>query len=459
MKVKIVAAVVLVAIAVGVNAPAVVKLLAAEKPEGAAGMVPTAEVIQLLYSFAGDYGQPRKSDMPKDIGDFRPCSMVALGDFFYTGNFKGNSNAVHCFKRDAKTGMLSFSSVVTSAGREHSVHVFAAGGRLYAIRAGAGDNQLAWYDIEPRTGKPLEKGVVPLAKSSGNGQADPAKTSWVAGDVVSKDQKNVYCVADGSTVLWYRLGAGGAPAKAGELACKGNDAGTLVIAPDGKHLYNMSCQSIACLEIRPTGEPVVKSVTDLDPKWTAKDKVSSRTMSLTPDGKWLYANVCLGQPDHNRTFICGVDAWLAIYKCDPATGALALQEAGSGRDSTRPDFKLAIGKGLTLVFMPDGLSGFAATPGTLLRSFRRDPNTGRLLDISEFAEWDRRVLCVDGGLWLDGQNGFLYGLGAADSPINTMGAPMYPLWVAKVGQGPVRPQVKATPTGNARPSGAAAEAD
>ena len=57
---------------------------------------------------------------------------------------------------------------------------------------------------------------------------------------MSKDQKNVYCVADGSTVLWYKLGADGAPVKAGELACKGNDAWTLVIAPDGKHLYNMS---------------------------------------------------------------------------------------------------------------------------------------------------------------------------------------------------------------------------
>ena len=102
--------------------------------------------------------------------------MVALGDFFYTGNFKDNRNAVHCFKRDAKTGMLSFSSVVTSAGKEHSVHVFTAGGRLYAIRAGGGDNQLAWYDIEAQTGKPVEKGVVPLAKNSGTGQADPTKT-------------------------------------------------------------------------------------------------------------------------------------------------------------------------------------------------------------------------------------------------------------------------------------------
>ena len=110
----------------------------------------------------------------------------------------------------------------------------------------------------------------------------------------------------------------------------------------------------------------------------------------------------------------GTDAWLAIYKRDPASGALALQEAGSGRDSTRPDFKLANGKGLNLVFMPDGLSGFAATPGTLLRSFRRDPNTGRLSDISDFSEWDRRVLGVDAGLWLDGRNGFLYGLGCGE---------------------------------------------
>ncbi len=251
-----------------------------------------------------------------------------------------------------------------------------------------------------------------------------------------------------------------APVKAGERACQGNDAWTLVIAPNGKHLYNMSRQSIACLEIGPRGEPVVKSVTELDAKWAAKDKALSRTLSFTPDGKWLYSNFCLGQPDHNGTFICGTDAWLAIYQRDPATGALTLQEAGSGRDSTRPDFKLANGKGVNLVFMPDGLSGFAATPGTLLRSFRRDPNSGRLSDISDFSEWDRRVLGVDAGLWLDGRNGFLYGLGCGEgTPGIAMGAPLWPLWVAKVGRGPLRPQVEAALTGNARPSGAAAEAN
>jgi len=465
-KVSIVAALVWAAAAVGVGAPGAVKLLAAETPESAAaGLVPTAEVVQLLYSFAGDYGEPRKSDMPKDIGDFRPCSMVALGDCLYTGNFKDKGNAVHCFKRDAKTGMLSFGNVVTSPGKEHSIYVFAAGGRLYAIRTRAElfanvGNQLAWYDIDARTGKPVERGAVPVAKNSGPGQADPAKTGWVEGGVVSKDQKNVYFIADGSALLWYRLGADGAPIKAGELACKASETATLVIAPDGNHLYNMSRQSITCLEIGPTGQPAVKSVTDLDPKWNVKDKVVRLSLSLTPDGKWLYANFCLGQPDAAGRFVCGVDAWLAIYRRDPASGALALQEAGSGRDSTRPDFKLANGTGLKLVFMPDGLGGFAATAGPLLRSFRRDPDTGRLSDVAEFPEWDKRVLGVDGNLWLDGQNGFLYGLYAAgDGPIHTMGAPEHPLWVAKVGQGPVRPQVKATLTGNARPSGAAAAAD
>ncbi len=463
-RVRIAAAVVLAA-GGGVGAPVAAKLLAAEKPQVAAALAPTAEIIQLLYSVAGDYGDPRKSDMPKDIGDFRPCSMVAVGDYLYTGNFKDKSNTVHCFERDAKTGMLSFRSLVTSPGEEHSVHVFAAGGRLYAIRVRAEpfakvDNQLAWYDIEAQTGKPVEKGAVPLVKNGGAGQADPAKTGWVGGGVVSKDQKNVYCVADGSVVLWYRLGADGAPAKAGELACQGNEAATLVIAPDGTHLYYLSRQSIACLEIEPTGKPVVKSVTDLDPEWNVKDKLARLSLSLTPDGKWLYANFCLGQPDHKADITCGLDAYLAIYKRDPATGGLALQEAGSGRDSTRPDFKLANGTGLTLVFTPDGLGGFAATPGPLLRSFRRDPETGRLADVSEFPEWDKRILGVEGNLWLDGQNGFLYGLYATgDGPIHTMGAPRYPLWVAKVGQGPVRPQVKATLTGNARPGGAAAEAN
>ena len=127
-----------------------------------------------------------------------------------------------------------------------------AGGCTGFERASA-TTRLAWYDIEGQTGKPVAKGVVPLAKNRGAGQADPTKT--VGGGVVSKDQKNVYCVADGSTVLWYKLAADGAAVKAGERACQGNDAWTLVIAPNGKHLYNMSRQSIACLEIGPRENP------------------------------------------------------------------------------------------------------------------------------------------------------------------------------------------------------------
>ena len=250
-----------------------------------------------------------------------------------------------------------------------------------------------------------------------------------------------------------------APVKAGERACQGNDAWTLVIAPNGKHLYNMSRQSIACLEIGPRGEPVVKSVTELDAKWAAKDKALSRTLSFTPDGKWLYSNFCLGQPDHNGTFICGTDAWLAIYQRDPATGA----DPAGGRQRQGFDpagFQTGQWKGgqsRLHARRTQRFCGYARDPAA---PFRRDPNSGRLWDISDFSEWDRRVLGVDAGLWLDGRNGFLYGLGCGEgTPGIAMGAPLWPLWVAKVGRGPLRPQVEAALTGNARPSGAAAEAN
>ena len=52
----------------------------------------------------------------------------------------------------------------------------------------------------------------------------------------------------------------------------------------------MSHEAIACLEIKPTGEPVVESVTNLDPKWNAKETDVSLTMSFAPDGKWVYAS-------------------------------------------------------------------------------------------------------------------------------------------------------------------------
>jgi len=430
------------------------------QPPAASDIVPTAKVIQLFYSSRQGYGGPDcagKSDMPKDMGDFRPCNMVVIGDYLYSGS-SGKNNAIHYFKRDEKTGMLSYSGKLGAEDKERNVYVCAAGGRLYAIRACNNDNQIAWYDIEAQSGKPVEKGAVVVAKNDVGGHPDLSKKfNWMGGSAVSKDQKNLYVMAEsgGWKMLWYRLGADGAPVLAKELAGKGIEA-SVQIAPDGSHLYCMSREAIACIEISPTGEPAAKSAAALDPKWNVnvKDAAISMTLSFTPDGNWLYAHCWVGVGWPAAAFSEG---YLGIYKRDPATGALALHEAGSGNDSTRPDFKLANSKALNLVFMPDGLSGFAGTgSSTILRSFRCDPNTGRLKDVTDFPEWDLRLLMVGSGLWLDGKNGFLYGVGSA---ANIHGAPNNPLWVARVGKGPAQPTVKAALTGNTVSKGVAAEAN
>ncbi len=151
-----------VAAIVGIGAPAAVSLPAAEKPAATggvattAGIVPTAEITQVLL--AGKHGVPR---------DCEPVSMQVLGDYLYT---EEDSGEIHYFRRDAKTGTLSYAGVVAAAKKDHYAGLYMAGGRLYAVRASCGDNQILWYDINAETGKPAERGSVDLMRKDGNGR-------------------------------------------------------------------------------------------------------------------------------------------------------------------------------------------------------------------------------------------------------------------------------------------------
>ncbi len=241
-------------------------------------------------------------------------------------------------------------------------------------------------------------------------------------------------------------------------------------APDGKWLYTMThnpLPAIACIQCKPSGEIAMESIVNLDPKWgPGRAQVQTEfSMSMTPDGKWLYAaDWNVGGDDVDMGNVQTTNSYLAVFQRDPVSGALELADAGCGNDSTRPDLMLANSRALRLVFSPDGASGFVSTAsGSLLRSFARDVRTGRIAAIAEFPQWDTRRLetrC----LWLDAEKGLLYG--ASGKPYGpaaqNVGAETHAMWVAKVGnrlEPAAPPAIVPVLTGSQAASGPAAAAD
>jgi len=88
----------------------------------AVGIVPTAKITQVLL--AG------KDGVPEDFS--QPVSMQAAGDYLHTEQDNG---AIHYFRRDAKAGTVSYAGVVAATRKDHYAGLYAAGGRLYAVRA------------------------------------------------------------------------------------------------------------------------------------------------------------------------------------------------------------------------------------------------------------------------------------------------------------------------------------
>jgi len=419
---------------------------------------PTADIIQVLL--AGKAGMPR---------DFDPSSLFSVGEFLYAVG-PPRKPSIHYFKRDAASGLSAYAgSDAVAQPQCHWTMACPAGGRLYVLLVrwvnDGVDNRLVWYDVDAKTGKPEEKGITPkLTWTDRPGHTESA--GWGRMLVPSVDQKSLYVATD-RAILWFKIEADGRPVPAGQLAGKG--IGEYVFAaPDGKWLYTMTHKpvpAIACIECKPNGELALGKIVDLDPKWGVRGVQTESSMSMTPDGKWLYAadwNPGLGdiveEGDASAT-----NSYLAIFQRDPATGALALADAGCGNDSTRPDLQLANSRCLSLLFSPDGGSGFISTAsGSLLRSFARNAKTGRIGAIADLPEWDTRRLMTR-FLWLDAEKGFLYG--ASGTPFGpgayNVGGTTRAMWVARIGKGREAPRSATIPvlTGSPAASGPAAAAD
>jgi 6-phosphogluconolactonase (cycloisomerase 2 family) len=329
-------------------------------------------------------------------------TIVMKGNFIYVGG-----NNISCFKRDLQTGKLTFVGEVADVikrvddaftklrkwgtNQRKTCILKLAGDRLYAIpQWGTG---MAWYDIDPSSGKLTEKGVV---------ECLPCFHA-----VVSPDQKDLYLLTNPyarrnikMAVTWYHLDADGKPVPSGEVSGKGmggNDQtphdGLLQIAPDGKYLYTISGDdhAVACLERKPSGDIAYKSTTDLSKVVAPAKKYPWTSMLLSPDGKWLYATLwAYGKP---------VDNYIGIFKRDLESGELTLQEAVSGEQNV-----LANRRGWQCAqFLKDG-SGFLGHYDLGLWSFKYDTATGRLqnpVDVKETRGYKANVA-------YDLENGFLY---------------------------------------------------
>jgi lactonase family protein with 7-bladed beta-propeller len=364
-------------------------------PAVSIAQAPKLEIVQTLKG--GEDGLPK----PFIIG----YTIVIKGNYLYVGG-----NNISCFKRDVKTGQVAFLGEVAET-KQRLSEAFPkapklntdrktcilrmAGGRLYAIpQAGTA---MAWYDIDEQTGKLTEKGLV------------ECKPCFHA--VVSPDQKDLYLLTNPyarslkMTVTWYHLDADGKPVKSGEAAGKGigyidqsPHDGALQISADGKYLYAISGadQSIACLERKPSGEIAYKSTADLAKIGEAEmpdkpNKYAWTSLLLSPDGKWLYANLMkYAKPSFQN---------IAIFKRNLESGELTLQEAITGEKNV-----LANRRGWQCVqFLPNG-TGFLGHYDLGLWTFQYDAATGRL----EYPVQIKETQGYKANVAYDLENGFLY---------------------------------------------------
>ncbi len=344
---------------------------------------PAAQIIQTIRG--GEEGTPKGVD-------YVTAGFGVHGDYVYsagTGDTRGDGNGtIHYFKRDRHTGQMTYAGAIPSHDKR-TPEFLSVAGRMYIGWFGYAASALAWYDIEKDTGKPVEKGRLDI------------KVGWSGSLIADPEGKNLYLSGDGR-VYWYKIAANGALEKAGEIKGKGIGWTTLRMSPDGKNLYSLLAteRAIAIIDRQPTGEIAWKSSLALEPATPIKpDPLASKLCGISPDGKWVYA--CLWAHDDPIILTC---------RRDPATGALTIQETGSGMNSTRADFRIANYRDLNIFFLPSGVGGFIGNSVGVLQSFKFDTATGKLTGFADVDELQKKCASC-ASLALDAESGLLYGCG------------------------------------------------
>jgi hypothetical protein len=291
--------------------------------------------------------------------------IAVNGNFLYVA---GEDGLIY-FKRDTQSGRLAFINQIEEF-KCGGYTIAAAAGRLYAATPHNGYRRmswhgLAWFDLDSQTGQPVRKGVVNC----------PASRQIVVGP----GGKDLYLKSysdNQDKIFWYRIGDDGKAVKSGEVSGVGIGAsahsdfpGILQISSDGKHLYSISAKdyAIAIIARTASGELTYKGSTDLnlvtkadsgnyDYQWVS--------LGMSPDGEWVYANVRNGKPSNN---------FYGIFKRDPETGALKLQETISGEQDS-----LANMKGWNVVSSTTGKGIYLGSFAGPLMTCSYDSRTGHL---------------------------------------------------------------------------------
>ena len=326
---------------------------------------------------------------------FNTVSLEIVGDYLYTGEKANWSPAAISWLKRSADGTLTYGGTAPLTEKDKTPVLCAAGGRLYALLNAYCGYAITWYDLDPATGTPVEKGTNRIEK-----------ISWAGSLTADREGKNLYLWGD-AKLLWFKINADGAPEKAGEVTGNGFSHwpySTLCLTPDGKNIYcaDGPSFSIACVDRKADGSVALKTNISLSVMDKGREKAPNTAVFSSPDGKWIYVAVIRGENPGSS---------FGIFRRDPATGDLTLQESGSGNDATRSDFKLSNMGGLNLVFLPDGTGGYAgSTSGALLQTFRCDPRTGHISDVMDITAVDYRQFST-AALLLDGKKGILYGTG------------------------------------------------
>ncbi len=379
----------------------------------ASGTAP--ELIQ-TYMAGKDAGFPATFSMGR--------GFQFIGDYLYVSTRAGGG--IQYFKRDPQTGTLTYVDSVAHSTLKASFSLSAAGGRLYGlglfvwgVTDGDKHKVLSWFDIDPNTGKPIEKGTIEVTAAS-----------WGEQLLVGPDEKDLYAflwTPEGNKFMRYKLGADGKPEKAAEITGGGLSA-SACLSPDGKNIYTAGDHAIAIVERQATGAIAYKKALSLNcivelkpPEVIEAGDLQASVSGISPDGKWLY--ISLGSR------IARTKNYFGIFKRDPATGELTYSEGGSDADPRYSS--LASLGGMNLVFGPDGKSGFITNGRCLVQQFQLEAATGRIKILNDVVLGKPgEIKCRPYGcLEADFKKGFLYGAGVWQH--DSYGGCSRGLWSAK----------------------------
>jgi hypothetical protein len=261
------------------------------------------------------------------------------------------------------------------------------GDRLYMLRL-KGKYQrprkarLLYFDVDPKTGKPTEVGGVEAPDTWPSCSYEPLQAA--------PDGKSIYYLAmpprSDEEVVRFELDEDGKPTLTGTVSGKGIGSSakpigdsTMILSPDGKHIYTISAteHAVGVVEVGEEGKlgfvetvDLNKLVPDLNPesqKWN--QTFAWPALAISPDGKQVYVNLWSYGRGHGDC--------VGLYNRDAETGKLSLVG--------KLDWPEGV-KGLRLAFTQDGQAGCFGSLTGPVTYFKRDPESGKLTKVQSFPE-------------------------------------------------------------------------